>query len=168
MTYFLPADSPGSALAYSPFIVRLLVVQLIVGAVLAFGGGGGGSHRSWLSAVGRLSPRSVPRGCTETKESGKLVTFVLAVGRWAPPDPTRLWLMSRSSVWISDTKDHNVGGNMFLRNNPRFRTFSFLNLTDFQFISVIIFRKYLRQSHIKLIFFTVQNRLYNKDTVEIF
>lgn len=57
---------------------------------------------------------------------------------------------------------------MFLRNNPRFRTFSFLNPTDFQFISVIIFRKYLRQSHIKLIFFTVQNRLYNKDTVEIF
>lgn len=68
-------DSPGPAFAHSPFIVGLLVVQLVVRGVFPFGSGC--DHGPGLIPIGRLGSCSAPRGCRKKRRTkGRLVMLV--------------------------------------------------------------------------------------------
>lgn len=64
-TYICSHDSPGSTFTDSPLVVGLFVVQLIVGAIFAFGSSC--NHGPWLIPITRLRSCRVPWGCTKRR-----------------------------------------------------------------------------------------------------
>lgn len=108
MLLFLPCDSPGSAFADSSLVVCLFVVQLIVGAVFAFGSSW--NHRPWLIPITRLSPCRVPWGCTEGKGQ-RQIGYIGLNWKKRSLTPKDSWLMACISICITERKGH-IGGEL--------------------------------------------------------
>lgn len=101
MRSFGSCHSPGPAFADSSLIVSLFIVQLIMGTVFTFGGSC--NHRPWLISITRLRTSCVPRGCTKRRGQRQIDNVILS-WRKGGPDPSRLWLMGRISIWITERK----------------------------------------------------------------